>query len=167
MYKCTRSCSHQTPLLWLLASTLAEDQVFILWQTWNRAAQVSERAVREEGGSKEGIQWTYEGKKFSKVFFNNHVLGDSISIVILRLSTILGEHFGIKQKKKNYVGVVEKQALPWLAWLSGSSASLRTKGLLVRFPVRFPVGSMQEAATHWHFSPSISLSLPLSLKNKF
>ena len=76
------------------------------------------------------------------------MLGDSISIVILRLSTILGEHFGIKQKKKNYVGVVEKQALPWLAWLSGSSASLRTKGLLVRFPVRSPVGSMQEAATH-------------------
>ena len=26
--------------------------------------------------------------------------------------------------------------LPWLVWLSGLSASLQTRGLLVRFPVR-------------------------------
>ena len=26
--------------------------------------------------------------------------------------------------------------LPWLVWLSGLSASLRTQGLLVQFPVR-------------------------------
>ena len=27
-------------------------------------------------------------------------------------------------------------AVPWLVWLSGLSAGLQTKGLLVRFPVR-------------------------------
>ena len=45
---------------------------------------------------------------------------------------------------------------PWLVWLSGLSAGLQTKGLLVRFPVRahawvvgqVPSMGMQEANTH-------------------
>ena len=45
---------------------------------------------------------------------------------------------------------------PWLVWLSGLSASLRTKGSLVQFPVRayawvagqVPVGGMRKATTH-------------------
>ena len=68
----------------------------------------------------------------------------------------------------------KKRKLPWLVWLSGLSATLRTKRLLVRFPVRahawvagqVPVGGAREATTHWCFSPFLSPSLPLSLKNK-
>ena len=35
-------------------------------------------------------------------------------------------------------------------------------GHMPRLPVRSPVGSMWEAATHCCFSPSLSLSFPLS-----
>ena len=60
----------------------------------------------------------------------------------------------------------------WLVWLSGLSAGLWTKGLMVQFPsghmpgfrARFPVRGAWEATTHWCFSPSLSVSLPLSLK---
>ena len=48
----------------------------------------------------------------------------------------------------------------WPVWLSGLSAGLRTKGL----QARSPVGGVQEATTHWCFFPSLSPSLPLSLK---
>ena len=62
---------------------------------------------------------------------------------------------------------------PWLMWLSGLSASLRTKGLPVLFPVRahawvagqVPIGGAGEATTHCCFSPSFSFLSPLS-KNK-
>ena len=63
-------------------------------------------------------------------------------------------------------------------WLSGLSASLWTKGSQVWFPVGAhawvvghvgpPVGGMREATTHWCFSPSLSPTLPHSLKiNKY
>ena len=46
--------------------------------------------------------------------------------------------------------------MPWLVWLSGLSAGLQTKELLVQFPVRahawvggqVPTGGTQEATTH-------------------
>ena len=60
---------------------------------------------------------------------------------------------------------------PWLAWLSGLSTGLQTKGSLVWFQVWAhawvagqvppPVGGAREATTHW----CSSLSLPFS-KNK-
>ena len=54
----------------------------------------------------------------------------------------------------------------------GLSTGLETKGSPVWFPVRahawvagqVPRGGAWEAATHWCFSPSLSLSLTLSLK---
>ena len=59
-----------------------------------------------------------------------------------------------------------------LVWLSGLSASLWTKGSLVRFPVGYMPGLLasssvkgeQEATTYWCFSPFLSPSFPLSLK---
>lgn len=57
-----------------------------------------------------GIKGKCVAKKFFTCFFNNHIFGDSISIVILKLSTMLSVLFGIKQKL-NYVEVVENQAL--------------------------------------------------------
>ena len=48
--------------------------------------------------------------------------------------------------------LVKKCKCPGLVWLSGLSASLKTKGSLVRFPVRAhawsPVGAGREAPTH-------------------
>ena len=67
---------------------------------------------------------------------------------------------------------MKKWLEPWLVWLSGLSAGLWTKGSLVQFPVRAHVwlwtrplveGGIWEAA-NWCFSPSLSLSLNLSLK---
>ena len=61
---------------------------------------------------------------------------------------------------------------PWLVWLSGLSTDLRTKVSLVRSQsglmpglwARSLVWGTREATTHWYFSPSLSPSLPLSLK---
>ena len=64
--------------------------------------------------------------------------------------------------------------MPWLVWLSGLSVGLRTEGLLVRFSVRahaWVVGQVpswgrvkgNQSLTQ-RFSPSLSPSLPLSLK---
>ena len=59
-------------------------------------------------------------------------------------------------------------------WLSGLSASLWTKnhwfnsqsGHMPGLQAKFPVGGVQEATTHWCFSPSSSFPSPLS-KNKW
>ena len=65
-----------------------------------------------------------------------------------------------------------KNKQPWLVWLSGLSARLRTKGLPVPFPVRThawvaarsPAGGVWDATTHWCFSPCLPPCFPLSLK---
>ena len=80
--------------------------------------------------------------------------------------------------KREYLGIftlnlIYNLVFPWLVWLSGLSTSLWTEGLLVWFPVRahawvagqVPSGGAWEATTHWHFSPSLSPSLP-PCKNK-
>ena len=70
--------------------------------------------------------------------------------------------------------------LLWMVWLSGLSTSLQTKRLQVRFPVRahaWVVAQVPQLETcerqpinfslsHRCFSPSLSLSLPLSLRSK-
>ena len=58
--------------------------------------------------------------------------------------------------------ILRRAVVPWRVWLSRLSASLRTKGSLVQFPVRAhacvvgqvrpPVGAAREATTHWCFS---------------
>ena len=60
----------------------------------------------------------------------------------------------------------------WLVWLGGLSASLWTKGSLVRFPVKahasvanqVPSRGCMRGKHTWCFSPFFSPSLPLSLK---
>ena len=64
--------------------------------------------------------------------------------------------------------------MPWLVWLSGLSAGLRTKGLLVRFLVRahaWVVGQVpsrgRTRGNHTLMFPSLSFYLPSPLsKNK-
>ena len=63
--------------------------------------------------------------------------------------------------------------VPWLVWLSGLTASLRTKGLLVQFPVRAhawvvgQVSSKGARETQPHTDVSLPLFLPSLLsKNK-
>ena len=68
-------------------------------------------------------------------------------------------------------GVLEPN-WPWLVWLSGLSAGLRTKGLLVQFPVRalpwvagrVPSRGRMRGKPHADVSLPPSPSLPLSLK---
>ena len=62
--------------------------------------------------------------------------------------------------------------MPWVVWLSGLSTGLRTKGWLVRFPVRAHVvgqvpssGCARGSHTLMFLSLSFSLLSPLS-KNK-
>ena len=66
-----------------------------------------------------------------------------------------------------------KKVQPWLVWLSGSSVGCEPKGRqfnsqsghMPGLLARSPVGGVQEATTHWCFSPSLSLSLPLFKNN--
>ena len=76
--------------------------------------------------------------------------------------------------KKSKISWIKNQMLPWLLWLSGLSAGLRTKGSLVRFPVRahafipgqVPIRGCTRGNHTWMFL-SLSLSFPYSLsKNK-
>ena len=60
---------------------------------------------------------------------------------------------------------------PWLVWLSGLSTSLRTKGSLVRFPIRAHAWVADQVPSrgrmrgnHTLMILSLSPSLPLSLK---
>ena len=67
---------------------------------------------------------------------------------------------------------LRKLDLSWLVWLSGLSASLQTRvtdsipslGHMPGLWARFPFMGTQEATTHCCFFPSLSPSLPLSLK---
>ena len=56
---------------------------------------------------------------------------------------------------------------PWLAWLSGWAPACKLKGSPGSIPSQgtcLGCGPGREARTHWCFSPSLSFSLPLSLK---
>ena len=65
------------------------------------------------------------------------------------------------------IGIKRNQLLPWLVWLSGLSAGLRTKGTLVQFQVRVhawvagQVPSRRNAkGNHTMMFLSLSFSLP-------
>ena len=56
---------------------------------------------------------------------------------------------------------------PWLVWLSGLSTGLRTKGLLVRFPVRAHAWVVGQVPSRGPVRGNHTLLfLSLSLKNK-
>ena len=71
--------------------------------------------------------------------------------------------------------IKKKNTQPGLVWLSGLSASLRTKGSLVPFlvgahawvPGRSPAGVAWEAATHWCFFPFLPSLLSKNKSNLF
>ena len=77
-----------------------------------------------------------------------------------------------------YLWLKKKNLMPWLVWLSGLSAGLQTKRSLVWCPIRAhswvagpgpQLGACQRqlmdvSLAHRYFSPSLSPSLPLSLK---
>ena len=48
----------------------------------------------------------------------------------------MGKELNKKPQDLHCKMILELHILPWLVWLSGLSAGLRTKGSLVRFPVR-------------------------------
>ena len=86
---------------------------------------------------------------------------------------------GYQVQNRTYIHIFnfwsfKRQILPWLVWLSGLSAGLRTKRLLVRFPVRahaWVVGQIPSRgysrSNHTLMLPSFSFSLPSPLfKNK-
>ena len=65
-------------------------------------------------------------------------------------------HLSVEQAFLDVICSKKKKTFePGLVWLSGFSASLRTRGWLVQFPVRapawvvgwFPVGGVREATT--------------------
>ena len=76
-------------------------------------------------------------------------------------------------KEINYF-FIKPDSRPGQWWLSGLSASLRTKDLLVWFPVRahawvvgqVPSTPTREATTCWCFSPSLSLKINKIFKKK-
>ena len=66
----------------------------------------------------------------------------------------------------------DKSLRPWLVWLYGWMPDWEPKGRqfdsqsghMPGLRARSPLGGAWEATTHWCFSPSLSPSLPLSLK---
>ena len=121
------------------------------------------------------IQWSVIHQKKKKGIPTHH-------IIWMDLENIMPSERSQSQKTTYYVisfiwNVQNRQIYrkyicgPWLVWLSGLSAGLQTKRSLVWFPVRAhawvagQVPSWGSARTTDRcFSPSISPSLPLSLK---
>ena len=96
-------------------------------------------------------------------------------IFFLYLETNMFENVRALLKRLKQHSSNQSQPQPWLVWLSGLSAGLRTErlrwfdsqsGHVPGLPARSPVGGVWEA-TNRCFSPSLSPFLPLSLKNKF
>ena len=57
----------------------------------------------------------------------------------------------------------KKLNLPWLVWLSGLSASLRTKGYLVQFPVRAHAWVAGQVPSRGRLRGNHTVSLPFFL----
>ena len=109
---------------------------------------------------------------------------DTISIVVVIIVIIIsapGKHLKDDTILSKVViffcswGAIEVSGVnfkPRLVWLSGLSASLPPRGRpfdsqsghMPGLRARFQVGDVREATTHGCFSPSLSGSLPLSLK---
>ena len=89
----------------------------------------------------------------------------------------MGTLFRCLRSEKMTGYIPSKTVLPWLVWLSGLSAGLWTKRSPVQFPVRAHAwvadqvprwgharGNWSMSLLHIDVSPSLSPSLPLSLK---
>ena len=63
------------------------------------------------------------------------------------------------------IHLLNKQSKLWLVWLSGLSAGLRTKGSLVRFPLRAHAWVVGQVSHSWVLrrQPHIDVCLPLCL----
>ena len=95
-----------------------------MWLSWLERHPINQKVVGLIPG-----QGTYLG--CSSVPWSGHkqeATDQSFSLTSMFLSLCLPLSPSLsKSNEKN---------VPWLMWLSGLSGSLRTKGLLVRFPVR-------------------------------
>ena len=76
-----------------------------------------------------------------KMFFKSQMLAvfKNYYLKIMHLPKSQSLSSGVRGKMRTYRDKQEDRTYhvqPWLVWLSGLSARLRTKGSLVRFPVR-------------------------------
>ena len=104
---------------------------------------------------------------YRQTIFRNFWQSQVVLIILLTCGNDSASCFLIFEILLNLV----KQVLPWLVWLSGLGAGLRTKVSLVRFPVRahaWVAGQVPSRGcvrgNHMLMFPSLSFSLPLSLK---
>ena len=90
-------------------------------------------------------------------------------MIILRQLLILSLYLFVKQLSFISNIVLKIMVLPWLVWLSGLSLGQQTERSPVRFPTRGtclccgPGPQLGARQSHTRFSPSHSLSFPLSL----
>ena len=75
---------------------------------------------------------------------------------------IMFEYFKVIDSALDGVAQWTEHGLPMRGW--GWGCKVPGRGTRLGFRARSPVGGVQEATTHWCFSPSLSLSPPFSLK---
>ena len=151
----------QDPHMWPTSSTNTQRETCVLWEwlSW-------------------GSQWgTWTGSSFSLVvplicrfteqMRNSFPTLPTTAHCVVCLPVPLRKH-------KVILGLRIKLMLPWLVWLSGLSAGLRTKRSLLRFPVRAHAWVVSWVPSRGHLRDnhrlmflSLSFSLPSFLsKNK-
>ena len=120
------------------------------------------------------IEWKVHSIQYFSIKFWSHFKIGRTN-VSFSISWVIASNYDSGQIMKNYISctcVLKKYIQPWLVWLSGLSTNLRTKGHwfdsqsgpMPGLQTRSPVGGTWEATTHWCFSPTLSLFLPLFLK---
>ena len=121
-----------------------------------------------------GIEGPEMGFEMITVVYNFWNI-DSVTLIVIELFSFYNNFWPFTWLNACYFVMTRQKPLiihTWLVWLSELSMGLWTKVLPVWFPVRAhawvaarsPVGGMREATTHWHFSSSLSPSLPLCPK---
>ena len=141
----------------------------VLWDPWKE--KITSRWALENMGS----TWTYIAEWQERAQWQELGLVVCITLQCLVIKKIWGHSW-----MKLYDGLMTPRLTikmlfwPWLVWLSGLSAGLRTKELLVQFPVRahawivdqVPSGGLVRG-NHTLMFLSLSFSLPSPLsKNK-
>ena len=147
---------------WNLGSNQQREVLDLLrsFQGWGDSGLLGSQ-VKRLRGPWPGLWWTIGELTHAENTVHPQLISisDWMEVILLLYLPNTGKGSHLWFFYKLYVAYNKKYE-SWLVWLSRLSASLRTKGLPVRFPVR-----AWEAATHWCFFPSLSPSLPLS-KNK-